>query len=239
MGKRTFIILAFLAGCLMPDPLIDVKIIRLGFAQTEVGPDWSTVNRIGLMPFIKGKYGAEMEESLSCTVCLLLNDPKDLEPDSDFILTRDAQKALEKRLGAKVIPLQECMDAYERISRDDLDDSPRTLAQKLGTSLHAEIMIMGNVWKFRDRLGGSRAVSQPASVSFAIYMIKVDGGKLLWKEVFSETQSSLSENALKAKLFFERGSRWLSADELAAFGVNEIFLKFPQGPHPSQPSQDQ
>ena len=223
----------------MPDPLIDVKILHLGFAQPETSRSWRTVNRIGLMPFIKGKYGAEMEESLSCTVCLLLNDPRDLDPDSDFILTHYTQKALEKRLGEKVIPLQESMDAYKRISRDDLNDSPRTLAQRLGTALHAEIMILGNVWKFRDRVGGSRSVSQPASVSFAIYMIEVDSGKLLWKELFSETQSSLSENTLKAKTFFERGSRWLSADELASFGVNEIFLKFPQGPHPPQSGQEQ
>ena len=223
----------------MPDLLGDVKILRLGFAQPEMGPSWSTVNRIGVMPFVKGKYGTEMEESLSCTVCLLLNDPKDLAPDSDYILTRYTQKALEKRLGEKVIPLQEAMEAYERIPRDDLNDSPKTLAQKLGTALHAELMILGNVWKYRERIGGSRGVSEPASVSFAIYMIEIDSGELIWKGVFSETQSPLSENTLKAKVFFERGSRWLSADELASFGVNEVFLKFPHDGHPSQPSQDQ
>ncbi len=233
------IILAFLAGCLIPDALIDVKIIRPGFAQPETGPSWSTVNRIGLMPFVKGKYGAQMEESLSCTVCLLLNDPRDLEPDSGFILTRYTQKALEKRLREKVVPLQESIETQARLQGDDFNDSPKTLAQKLGAALHAELMILGNVWKYRERVGGSRGVSQPASVSFAIYMIEVDSGKLLWKEVFSETQSSLSENTLKFKVFLERGSRWLSADELASFGVNEVFLKFPHGNLPSQPSHDE
>ena len=190
------------------------------------------------MPFVKGKYGAQMEESLNCTVCLLLNDPRDLEPDSDFILTRYTQKALEKRLGEKVVPLQEAMEVHERIPRDDFNDSPKTLAQKLGSALHAELMILGNVWKYRERVGGSRGVSQPASVSFAIYMIEVDSGKLLWKEVFSETQSSLAENTLNFKIFFKRGSRWLSADELASYGVNEVFMKFPYGNLPSQASQD-
>ena len=239
MGKRTFIILALLAGYLLPDLIVDVKIHRLGFAQQEMGPSWSSVNRIGVMPFVKGKYGTEMEESLSCTVCLLLNDPKDLAPDSDYILTLYTQKALEKSLGKKVISLQEATEAYERIPKDDLNDSPRALAQKLGTALHAELMILGNVWKFRERVGGSRGVSQPASVSFAIYMMEIDSGKLIWKGVFSETQSPLSENTLNVKVFLERGSRWLSADELASYGVNEVFLKFPHEGHPSEPSQDQ
>ena len=239
MGKRTFIILALFAGCLMPDLIVEVKNLRPAFAQPETGPSWSTVNRIGVMPFVKGKYGTEMEESLNCTVCLLLNDPKDPAPDSDYILTRYTQKALEKRLGEKVIALRESIEAYERVLSNNLNDSPSALAQKLGTALHAEIMILGNVWKFRERIGGSRGVSEPAAVSFAIYMMEVDSGKLIWKGVFSETQSPLSENALKAKVFFKRGSRWLSADELASFGVSEIFLKFPPEGPPSHPTQDQ
>lgn len=227
MEKRTIIMLTLVAGWLIQGPLIDRNISHLGLAQPATGLSWSTVKRIGVMPFVKGKYGAQIEESLSCTVCLLLNDPKDLEPDSDFILTGYTQKALQKRLGEKVIPLQDSVDALERIPRDEVKDSPRSLAQKLGIALKADLMILGNVWKYRDRVGGSQGISQPASVSFAIYMIEVESGELLWKEVFSETQSSLAENAFKARAFFERGSKWLSANELASYGVNEIFLKFP------------
>jgi hypothetical protein len=227
MEKRTIIILTLLAGRLILEPLFDDNIPRPGLAQQETGPSWGSVEKIGVMPFIKGKYGAEIDESLSCTVCLLLNHPKDLAPDSDFILTFNTQQALQERLGEKVIPLEQSADAYERIPRDDLKDSPRSLAQKLGQALNADLMIVGTVWKYRERVGGSRAISEPASVGFAIYMIEVTSGKLLWKEVFSETQRPLSENTLKARAFFERGSKWLSANELASFGVNEIFQKFP------------
>jgi hypothetical protein len=228
MEKRTIIILTFLAGWLTLGPLIDGTILRSGFAQPETGPSWGSVESIGVMPFVKGKYGAEINESLSCTVCLLLNDAKDLVYDSDFILTLYTQKALQKRLGKKVIVFEQSADAYERIPRDDLKDSPRSLAQRLGKALNADLMILGNVWKYRERVGGSQGVSRPASVAFAIYMIEVPSGKLIWKEVFSETQRSLAENTLKARTFFERGSKWLSADELASFGVNKIFQKFPE-----------
>jgi hypothetical protein len=227
MEKRAIIILTFLAGWLILGSLIVEITPHPVFAQAEQDPVWAPVERIGLMPFIKGRYGAEIDESLSCTVCLLLNDPKDLAPDSDFILTQYTQKALQKRLGEKVITLEQSEETYERIPRDDSEDSPRSLAKKLGEALNADLMIVGNVWKFRDRVGGSRAISEPASVAFAIYIIEVTSGKLLWKEVFSETQRPLSENTLNARAFFERGSKWLSANELASHGVTEIFQKFP------------
>lgn len=228
MKKRAIIILAVLVGWLILGPLIDGSTPRLVLAQPETGPSWGSVESIGVMPFVKGKYGVEITESLNCTVCLLLNDPKDLVHDSDFILTLYTQKALKKRLGEKVINLEESKDFYERIPRDESKDSPRSLAQRLGKALNADLMILGNVWKYRERVGGSQGVSQPASVSFAIYMIDVPSGKLIWKEVFSETQRSLAENTLKAGTFFARGSKWLSANELASFGVNEIFQKFPE-----------
>ena len=228
MGKRAIIILILLAGWLIMGLLIDGTIPRPALAQPETGPSWGSVESIGVMPFVKGKYGAEITESLSCTVCLLLNDPKDLVPDSDFNLTLYTQKALQKRLGEKVIALEQSANAYERIPKDDLKDSPRSLAQRLGEALSADLMILGNVWKYRERVGGSQGISQSASVSFAIYMIEVPSGKLIWKEVFSETQRSLAENTLRARTFFKRGSKWLSADELASFGVNEIFQKFPK-----------
>jgi len=228
MEKRAIIILAILAGWLIWMPLMDRSISRLVLAQQETGPSWDSVESIGVMPFVKGKYGSEISESLNCTVCLLLNDPKDLVQDSDLILTLYTQKALQKRLREKVIALEESKDFYERIPRDESKDSPRSLAQRLGKALNADLMILGNVWKYRERIGGSQGISEPASVSFAIYMIDVPSGKLIWKGVFSETQRSLAENTLRARTFFERGSKWLSADELAAFGVNEIFQKFPE-----------
>lgn len=226
MEKR-IVILTLVTGWLIWGPLIHENVPRLSFAQQKPGAIWGPVEKIGLMPFIKGKYGPEIDESLSCTVCLLLNDPKDLDPDSDFILTRYTHKALQERLGEKVITLEQSVEFYEQIPKDHVKDSPRSLAKKLGKALNADHIIVGNVWRYRDRVGGSGAISEPASVAFAIYIVEVDTGKLLWKEVFSETQRPLSENTLKARSFFERGSKWLSAKELAAYGVTQIFQKFP------------
>jgi len=55
----------------------------------------------------------------------------------------------------------------------------------------------------------------------------VSTGALLWSDSFSETQRSLSENLMVAKEFFEMGMRWLTADQLALYGVKELLKKFP------------
>jgi hypothetical protein len=55
----------------------------------------------------------------------------------------------------------------------------------------------------------------------------VANGKTLWKGSFKESQRVLSENILDARAFFKKGAKWLSADELARYGVREILEDFP------------
>jgi len=64
-------------------------------------------------------------------------------------------------------------------------------------------------------------------VGFALYLIEVSTGALLWSDSFSETQRSLSENLMVAKEFFDMGMRWLTADQLALYGVKELLKKLP------------
>lgn len=39
--------------------------------------------------------------------------------------------------------------------------------------------------------------------------------------------AALSENVLDAKAFLKRKGKWLTANELARYGINEIFKKSP------------
>lgn len=121
----------------------------------------------------------------------------------------------------------EVRKAYERIPKDELTDTPRAIATRVGEFLKTDLMIVGTVWRYKERIGGALAVQGPASVAFAIYVIEVATGKTVWKAKFDETQRPLSENILEAKRFLKRGAKWLSANELAQYGVKEIFKGFP------------
>lgn len=183
--------------------------------------------KIAVMPFLKGRYGSDINASIKCPVCELSFLSDELTPDCDRTITRYAQETLEMQHEERVVPFAEVEMAYAQMPKDSANDTPITLAQGLGRRLNAHYVLLGTVWRYKERQGGARGVQSPASVAFAVFLISVAEGKLLWEETFAETQRSLSENVLQARTFFERGAKWLTADELARFGMDEILKDFP------------
>jgi hypothetical protein len=199
-----------------------------GYAQpTAPATSSLTLEKVGLMPFFKGSYGSSITESLVCPVCELIYDPETLSPDCDKVLTQYVQEALDKKHGDRVIPQPVVEKTYRQLPLDDLRDTPLALSQKVGKILGANFMAVGSVWRYRERKGGTGAVSSPASVAFALHLIVVESGEILWSKSFVQTQRSLSENILNVKSFFDQGAKWLTADELASYGVEEIMKEFP------------
>jgi hypothetical protein len=199
-----------------------------GIAEQGSSPRPSLAQeKLGLMPFFKGSYGASISETLVCPVCQLYYDPEVLSPDCDKVLTQYFQQALEQKYGNLVIPQALVAKTYSQVHPDELRDTPLSLTQKVGKLLGTKFMAVGSVWRYRDRVGGTRAASSPASVAFALHLVEVETGNILWSKSFVQTQRSLSENILDAKAFFDQGAKWRTADELASYGVKEILKDFP------------
>jgi len=199
-----------------------------GYPQpSDSTPPAVALEKIGVMPFFKGSFGSSITESVVCPVCDLTYDSRSLSPDCDKVLTQYVREALEQKHGDRVLSQSLLAKTYARLPLDDRRDTPLSLSQKVGKLLGANLMTVGTVWKYRERVGGAGAVSSPASVAFALHLVDVESGKVLWSKSFVQTQRSLSENILNAKAFFEQGAKWLTADELASFGVKEILKEFP------------
>ena len=195
--------------------------------QTDRAKPTTALEKVGVMPFFRGSSGYTLTESLVCPVCNLTYDPQSLTPDCDKALTHSVQEALEKKLGSRVLPQPLVAKTYAEIPVDELRDTALALSQETGKRLGADFMAVGSVWKYRERVGGTAAVSSPASVAFALHLVDVQSGKIVWSKSFVQTQRSLSENILDAKAFFDQGAKWLTADELASYGVKEILKEFP------------
>jgi hypothetical protein len=103
----------------------------------------------------------------------------------------------------------------------------RRLAMKAGESLKAEGAIIGNVYRFKQRVGTRYAIESPASVAFEIHLIDVATGRLIWGGDFDETQRALSENLLQLGSFLRRKGQWITAEDMALAGLQEIFQTFP------------
>jgi len=102
--------------------------------------------------------------------------------------------------------------------------------RKVGSELGAEGVVSGTVYRFRERKGVAYAVDQPASVAFEIHLLRVSDGALVWKGSFDRTQTSLMEDLLQAPSFYRGGGRWVTAEELAAEGMEQVLKTFPASP---------
>jgi hypothetical protein len=211
---------------------ITVSILGIGqwphmvLAQPETDLSKVKDGRIAVMPFMKGRFGSTPSETIDSSISQLYFDPEKISPDSDLILTGHVQKALQKHHGEKLIPLAKAMEAYGVIPKDETRDTIRTLAQKVGQALGADFIMAGNVWRFKERVGRAAGAEIPASVAFGLYLIDVNNGRVLWREVFEKSQTSLSENVLDARAFFKEGAKWATANELALYGVKEILKRY-------------
>jgi hypothetical protein len=93
--------------------------------------------------------------------------------------------------------------------------------------LKVDYILTGNVWRYRERVGVSFSAEKPASVAFTLYLVHVETGKTIWSETYDKTQQALTENILNAPDFFKQGAKWLTAEELARFGIKKIMKNSP------------
>lgn len=117
--------------------------------------------------------------------------------------------------------------AYRQVSTASLKDPLRQVLRDVGNELGAEAIVVGYLYRFRERKGESFGVEQPASVSFEIHLIRVEDGALVWRGAFDRTQGSLMEDLLQLSSFFREKGRWVTAEELATGGLKELLKSFP------------
>lgn len=94
--------------------------------------------------------------------------------------------------------------------------------RKLGEKLEVDAVIVGFVYRYRERVGFSYGADKPASVFFEIHLYRCRDGVLIWRAVFDKTQKSLMEDVLDVKSFIREKGKWVTAEELAREGVQEI-----------------
>ena len=149
------------------------------------------------------------------------------------LVTREIVESLRKR-GARVMSAEEVRQALvvtgastgagaSGASRTVPPKSARIVAEKFG----ADALLVGEITRWDEREGTAAAASRGASVTFHLALFDAPGGQQLWSTTFSHTQQPLSENVLAASQLPGRGSRWLSAEELARWGAQRTARQVP------------
>lgn len=98
---------------------------------------------------------------------------------------------------------------------------------EVGRCLAVDYLLIPFAFSWQEREGGEWGAEKPAHVAFELNLMEIQSGRIQ-RFCFDEKQKSLLEDLFRAGRFFQRGGRWILAEELAAeglaLGVTELGL---------------
>ncbi len=116
---------------------------------------------------------------------------------------------------------------FRRVSASSLKTPLKDVLREVGRELEVQGVVVGHLYRFRERKGVAYTVEQPASVAFDLHLVRVSDGKIVWRAQFDKTQGSLMEDLLQIAAFLRQKGRWVTAAELAEEGMEEVLRTFP------------
>lgn len=181
------------------------------------------INTVLVLPFQMATIYHDSGKTVRCLECDYFVQTGAIETGADVFMNDQIVARLESQTPYRPMPFW----TAKGVTSQDLRGADRHLLVELGRSLQADAVMTGTIYRFRQREGGPMAATTPASVSFAMEFIRVSDGRKLWGRAFDETQRSLDENLFKLSRFLKKGGKWLTAEELAVFGLKEVMASFP------------
>ena len=185
------------------------------------------IRSVVVLPFEKVTERYEMGTSVRCPVCGAIFQAGPIEIGADTYMTEQLMGWVKDNAPWTLIPSGTAEGVRSRILSEEVGMSAHRLLVETGKGLRADAVISGTIYRFKQRIGTSLSVDRPASVALGVHLVRVADGRLIWVGQFDETQHSLSEDLFRLATFVKRGGGWLTAEELATFGLHEIMATFP------------
>jgi hypothetical protein len=135
---------------------------------------------------------------------------------------------LQKRAGLRV--LRGGVETAKRSSADSPPARPEAIAANVAKQLKVDAAMLGEVSVYQERVGSRLGASPPAGVGFEVKVVAADG-QVLWVGNYYERQRPMIEDMLG---FLQRWGAFVTADELARYGVEEVLERFPFGEEGTQ-----
>ncbi|MDH5642159.1 MAG: hypothetical protein OEY28_12790 [Nitrospira sp.] len=133
-------------------------------------------------------------------------------------------KRLQARQGLQIVPLGDSSKVSAAESTGP-KVRPETIAATTAKKLKADAVVIGFVSMYQERVGSRLGANPAASVGFEVKVVAADG-RVLWIGNYYERQRPLTEDFLG---FVQRFGMFVTAEELAEYGVDEMLKEFPFG----------
>jgi len=210
------VVLPVLIGCASSTPV----------RTTQGAKEPAVLKRLVVVPFEK-LTSSDASRMARCPVCGTVFTTCDMPQNADLIIQEFFVGKLERSGAFSVIPPYQSDLVHQKVKSENTRLPVTKQLQRVGQALEVDGVVAGYVSCFRERVGYKYSAERPASVTFGVYLIRVSDGEMVWGNIYDKTQQSLSENVLQASTFFSRGLKWVTAQELAEDGVDEMLKTFP------------
>ena len=131
---------------------------------------------------------------------------------------------LKSRQGVTVLSPSEAAKALASSVTAQLP-AGQARAVTVAKQLKADAALIGQVLVYQERVGGRFGASPPATVGFEAKVIAADG-QVLWEGNYYEKQRPMTEDFVG---FIQRHGVFVTAEELAIYGVDHLLREFPFG----------
>jgi hypothetical protein len=163
------------------------------------------------------------------------------QEDGGAIVTAQIYRVLSEQTEFRFAP---DLSVVDTLGTPEMRGARGTLERSvaLGKALGAEAVLSGTVTRFSPRIGTAFGASQGASVAFALQLVEVASGEVVWEGSYDQTQEALATNFLDVMLFWQAGARWLTVSELAGLGVEQLWPQIAaamtsEEPEPAEPAE--
>jgi TolB-like protein len=135
-------------------------------------------------------------------------------------ITADVWGRMTLVSGWEVVPESDVRGVMQQLPPTTLANMQDN-AMKLGRQLSADAVVYGTVTRYEERVGSDYAAKSPAAVAFALHLIDVHNGVVLWTARYARQQEALTQNIFNVGNFLANRGRWVHANDLAQRGVEE------------------
>ncbi len=185
------------------------------------------IKTIAVLPFEEEVTAEPGKEYISCTVCGSTYKGGHIEPRANMVLTDILFEKLKDKPNIILLTPGQSKGLWADVFAGSMGLPYVEVLQKIGEKSGADAVLYGRIFRYEERVGKTYSVQSPASVAFDLHLVRTSDGAIIWKERFDEAQTSLMENILKLPSHLKRGFKWLTVDELAREGMDEVMNSFP------------
>ena len=223
----------------------------LGLAFMALGlgcapPPDNTINRdtlwvpkkLAVLPYQRVKPEKKGIATVSCPLTGSVFTCGDIVTAAENSLNEALNQQLTANCKVPFVPYPQAGLVFANVSGRSLTDTLRQEIKATGEALNADAVLVGFVYRYRQRVGDAYGAEKPASVAFDLSVVRVRDGSVIWKNSFDETQQSLSSDLLNLGQYMKHGLRWYTAEQLGRIGMAKLMETFPWRKAPAAPKAE-